>query len=278
MKRTSLLLAAAAVTFGSTAAMAEIIDVRIYNFDFSATPSGPPVDPVINVGDTVRWTWTGGFHDVTSVFDDSESFASITTSTIGFTFQHTFTEPGIHWYYCSIHGFDNGDGTSGGMSGTVTVMQAAEPVTVNVSSTPDSGVSITVSPNDNGNNGDGVTPFSREYNADTAVTFTAPLRTAGLAFWRWNQDGNPGADDVNTIVLNAADTSIEAEYVRLGDMNGDGDVNNFDIDAFVLALVDASGYEAAYPGLDRVRRGDIDGDGEMNNFDIDPFVTLLIGG
>lgn len=62
----------------------------------------------------------------------------------------------------------------------------------------------------------------------------------------------------------------------LGDLNCDGTVNNFDIDAFVLALTDPAGYQAAYPDCD-INLADINGDGAVNNFDIDPFVALLTG-
>ena len=60
----------------------------------------------------------------------------------------------------------------------------------------------------------------------------------------------------------------------IGDTNCDGDVNNFDIDAFVLALVDPQGYAAAYPDCDR-SHADLDQDGTVSNFDIDPFVDAL---
>lgn len=68
----------------------------------------------------------------------------------------------------------------------------------------------------------------------------------------------------------------ECEFI-VGDLNCDGVVNNFDIDAFVLALTDPAGYEASYPDCDR-SLGDVNGDGLVNNFDIDPFVALLTGG
>ncbi|MBA3725175.1 MAG: PEP-CTERM sorting domain-containing protein [Armatimonadetes bacterium] len=42
--------------------------------------------------------------------------------------EHTFTNVGTWWYFCMLHGFDNGDGTAGGMSGTVTVVP--EPATI----------------------------------------------------------------------------------------------------------------------------------------------------
>ena len=60
-----------------------------------------------------------------------------------------------------------------------------------------------------------------------------------------------------------------------GDANCDGVVNLFDIDPFILAMTDPSGYEAAYPDCDRML-ADTDGDGSVNNFDIDPFVAALV--
>jgi probable HAF family extracellular repeat protein len=62
----------------------------------------------------------------------------------------------------------------------------------------------------------------------------------------------------------------------LGDLNCDGFVNAFDIDPFVLALTNPSGYASAYPNCD-IMRADANGDGAVNAFDIDPFVVLLIG-
>ncbi|QOJ15439.1 MAG: agmatine deiminase family protein [Planctomycetia bacterium] len=62
-----------------------------------------------------------------------------------------------------------------------------------------------------------------------------------------------------------------------GDMNCDGFTNNFDIDAFVLALLDPAGYAAAYPGCNPAA-GDLNGDGLLNNFDIDPFVQCILSG
>lgn len=61
-----------------------------------------------------------------------------------------------------------------------------------------------------------------------------------------------------------------------GDLNCDGVVNNFDIDAFVLALTDPQGYAELYPNCPP-ENGDINQDGVINNFDIDPFVAMLTG-
>ncbi|QOJ15823.1 MAG: hypothetical protein HRU75_14760 [Planctomycetia bacterium] len=61
-----------------------------------------------------------------------------------------------------------------------------------------------------------------------------------------------------------------------GDMNCDGLVNNFDIDPFILALLQPAQYAAAFPGCDPLN-GDINGVDGLNNFDIDPFVVLVVG-
>ena len=60
-----------------------------------------------------------------------------------------------------------------------------------------------------------------------------------------------------------------------GDLNCDGAINNFDIDAFVMAVTHPAQYAATYPNCDRVL-ADINGDGAVNNFDVEPFVQLLI--
>jgi len=62
-----------------------------------------------------------------------------------------------------------------------------------------------------------------------------------------------------------------------GDVNCDGSVNNFDIDAFVLALSNPDAYAQAYPNCD-ISSADVNGDGSVNNFDIDPFVQCIING
>ncbi|MBL8878673.1 MAG: hypothetical protein JNG88_06085 [Phycisphaerales bacterium] len=73
------------------------------------------------------------------------------------------------------------------------------------------------------------------------------------------------------------DVCATALRYPLGDMNCDGEVNNFDIDPFVLALTNSAAYAAAYPDCDPLN-GDVNGDGVLNNFDIDPFVDLITGG
>ncbi|MEW6197045.1 MAG: S8 family serine peptidase [Planctomycetota bacterium] len=76
---------------------------------------------------------------------------------------------------------------------------------------------------------------------------------------------------------------IDADYglvvtgalrLPIGDLNCDGAVDFGDINPFVLALTNPSGYAAAFPQCD-VSQGDINGDGATNFGDINPFVRLL---
>lgn len=64
----------------------------------------------------------------------------------------------------------------------------------------------------------------------------------------------------------------------LGDSDGSGAVNNFDIDAFVLAISNPHGYLAQYCDGNPdclVCRNDLDHSSAVNNFDIDAFVACL---
>ncbi|MGE0481532.1 MAG: hypothetical protein AB7Q17_13775 [Phycisphaerae bacterium] len=69
-------------------------------------------------------------------------------------------------------------------------------------------------------------------------------------------------------------------FIR-GDSNCDGLVNSFDIDAFVLAIVNPDGpggYTETFPNCDLICANDIDQDGNVNSFDIDGFVECVVNG
>ncbi len=76
-----------------------------------------------------------------------------------------------------------------------------------------------------------------------------------------------------SVMATLASCSATPPYV-LGDINCDGHVDFFDIDPFVQALADLSGYLAERPQC-HWRTADCDLDGEVDFFDIDPFVALL---
>ena len=63
--------------------------------------------------------------------------------------------------------------------------------------------------------------------------------------------------------------------IALGDLNCSGAVDAFDIDPFVLALLDPTGYATAYPDCDR-ELADLNGSGTIDAFDIDPFIAALL--
>ncbi|MGE0482236.1 MAG: hypothetical protein AB7Q17_17395 [Phycisphaerae bacterium] len=59
------------------------------------------------------------------------------------------------------------------------------------------------------------------------------------------------------------------------DADCSGPTDNFDIDAFVLALTDPEQYASEYPSCDPLCTCDLNQDGAVNNFDINPFVACI---
>jgi hypothetical protein len=114
-----------ALALGSLHARADTVIVNVFSFDYSTgLPDDPIMDPVINVGDTVRWEFLSPFHSTTSVSGIAEQWDSgLIFSTPAF-YEHTFTQVGSFEYYCIPHGGDNGDGTASGMAGVITVVPA----------------------------------------------------------------------------------------------------------------------------------------------------------
>ncbi|MBU0637807.1 MAG: hypothetical protein KKB50_03005, partial [Planctomycetes bacterium] len=136
------------------------------------------------------------------------------------------------------------------------------------------------------------------------VTFTAAATGQGGLTYQWRKDGVDLIDDgritgatTTTLAIDPVEYDdngyyylvvtddcgpFASEWARLivpvpGDLNCDGEINGFDIDPFVLALLGPSYYDPVYPDCSYML-GDINGDGDVNGFDIDPFVDLLIGG
>src|SRR5271154_4627548 len=115
----SILMAGACLLLVGMTALAATNTIQIYNFNFGAPPA-THIDPVITVGDTVTWVWSGGTHSTTAAPGQLESWDSGVQST-GATFSHTFTQLGTFNYYCMIHGVSTGCRGVGAMSGKVIV-------------------------------------------------------------------------------------------------------------------------------------------------------------
>jgi len=114
-------------------------ELRATTFPVDVAPSGDhrfsPVSVSIQQGDTVKWTWRGSGHSVTSGTPGHPSglFDSGINNS-GHTFSHTFSDPGTISYYCIPHG-------AFGMTGSV-IVAAATPTptptpTVSPTPTPD---------------------------------------------------------------------------------------------------------------------------------------------
>src|SRR5262249_1084660 len=70
---------------------------------------------------------------------------------------------------------------------TATANATAQVFTLTVaSSNPSNGAAITVNPNDNGNQANGTTQFTRIYNGNAAVTLTAAVTAGGNNFSSWS--------------------------------------------------------------------------------------------
>ncbi len=107
-----------------------------------------------------------------------------------------------------VGGFDDHDdlifSTSPATTRTLTV----------ASSNPASGVSVTVSPSDNGGFGSGTTQFSRTYNNNASVNLTAPATAGGNNFQKWQRDGADWSSGQTTSVTMDANHVMTAVYTE----------------------------------------------------------------
>lgn len=84
--------------------------------------------------------------------------------------------------------------------------------TLTVTSTPNTGVNVTVTPADLGSNTDGTTQFTRTYNSGSTVNLTAPATHAGLPFSKWRKNGVDFSSTPATSVLIDGDHTLTAVY------------------------------------------------------------------
>jgi plastocyanin len=105
------LLVFTAISFGASGA-------TTYNLNWSNNGTSANQSMTIEVGDTVRWTWGAGTHNLVSI-SGTETFDSGYSSTPNHVFSHTFSQAGATSYQCDPH--------DGNMYGTVTVTSTSEP-------------------------------------------------------------------------------------------------------------------------------------------------------
>jgi plastocyanin len=84
-----------------------------FDIDWEVGVNGVPASPTVEIGDTVRWTWTDALpHSVTSESGSQQAFDSGIITGVGTQYSFTFTELGTNDYRCDVHS---------NMTGTVTV-------------------------------------------------------------------------------------------------------------------------------------------------------------
>ncbi len=107
-KRT-MALAMIALASAGVVTQAEIfvveLDGRSFVYDGLADMD---IDLTINVGDTVRWEWISGFHNVVNGFpgdpDEDTLFNSgPPTSDTSTFFEYAFDDEGVFGYHCEVH-------------------------------------------------------------------------------------------------------------------------------------------------------------------------------
>jgi len=108
-----ILIITSLLIFSDTVFSQNTYTVDVANFSFT------PTQLTINVGDIVKWTNLGGFHNVVA---DDNSFTSGVASTANWVYEFVFNSVGTFPYYCVVHGGPGGSE----MSGVITVEAATD--------------------------------------------------------------------------------------------------------------------------------------------------------
>jgi hypothetical protein len=90
---------------------------------------------------------------------------------------------------------------AGGVGAYSLTLTERPKTTLTVNSTPDSGVAITVTPNDLNGNGDGSTQFIRTYYQNQTVVLNAPGIANGKEFKEWQKDGVTVPSSTNVVTV-----------------------------------------------------------------------------
>ncbi len=112
-RRTGILIALASIVIGAVMAGPALAATK--NVKLTVDNKFVPGTATVAVGDTVKFVWEGGFHDVK--FSDGKA-SGAPTADAGTTYSRTFDAAGTYSYICSVH-------ESVGMKGSITVQAAA---------------------------------------------------------------------------------------------------------------------------------------------------------
>jgi len=119
--------------------------------------------------------------------------------------------------------------------------------------------------------------YANHFSVEGGGPYGWPMNHSSADMLTWERL-NASADGLVVDDSTDANFSNTVALFILGDMNGDGVMDNFDIAAMELALCDSAAYLATYPTLtDYQQRGDVNQDGLFNNFDILDFEQMLMG-
>ena len=75
------------------------------------------------------------------------------------------------------------------LNATMTAVYYTPPVLTVTSVNPNSGVDISINPNDVNGSGNGTTPFTRTYDLNVQANLVAPATVGTSTFWKWQLDG-----------------------------------------------------------------------------------------
>jgi hypothetical protein len=151
----------------------------------------------------------GGLTPLTRVYDSGQTVNLSAPPTVGINTFQKWLRDGVD--------FSLSQGTSVLMDAnhTMTAVYLTPTRTLTVASTNVAGgVNITVSPNDNNNQGGATTQFTRIYNLNTSpVTLTAPLNSGNSTFQKWQKDGADYSNSLTTNLTIDADHTMTAVYI-----------------------------------------------------------------
>ncbi len=156
--------AAGAVVTGSFLVAAPVLAADT-NVNLTASNTFDSAAVTVTEGDTVTFTWQGGFHDV-AFADGVKSGTPVGID--GTTWSRTFDIAGSYAFVCTVH-------ESAGMVGTVTVEAGSTGGTATTTTTPSSGSATTTAPASNASSGSSGVPFTGPEDS------MLPLLGVGLA-------------------------------------------------------------------------------------------------